>query len=116
MVTYMGRGVFLRGQPRPIPKGGPQRRQIFGPPTCIHMVRQIAAKFYMVIKLDEQKLFTVSTTLPSLAIFFHTNAEARSICSSLPSCYCLFTSDKLQNRAAQYTLTDVVQSDICFVR
>jgi len=80
------------------------------------MVRQIAAKFYMVIKLDEQKLFTVSTTLPSLAIFFHTNAEARSICSSLPSCYCLFTSDKLQNRAAQYTLTDVVQSDICFVR
>ena len=90
------RGVVpvLGGHLCPIPRGGRASPKIFGPPTCMHMVWERATKFCMVIKLDERKIFTGSTTPPALAKICVTRMLTRNVlmvvnlCTSPINCCC----------------------------
>jgi len=47
--------------------------------SYVHTVRHTAAKFRMVIKLEERKIFTGSTTLPDLGDNFVTRMLGRVV-------------------------------------
>ena len=84
----------FRGSSMPHPKGGRASPKIFGPPTCMHIVWERATKFCMVIKLDERKIFTGSTTPPALAKICVTRMLTRNVlmvvnlCTSPINCCC----------------------------
>ena len=52
----MERSVFLGGQSRPIPRGGPSVPAVLGSPTRAHTAWETATKFCVVIELDERKI------------------------------------------------------------
>ena len=56
---------------------GPTKR--LGPPTCSHSARETATTLCMVIKLDVGKIFTWSTTLPTLAKRFGARMLTRDL-------------------------------------
>ena len=69
--TYEVGVCLLRSAMPPSEKGRvPAFSKFLGPFTCVNTVREMATKFYMVIKLDARKIF------PELSM----NADVRSVC------------------------------------
>ena len=76
--------MFLGVSHDPTQGAGPESANFLGPPTCAHLTRETSTKFCRMIKLDERKISTRSTTpLPWPMIFSDIDADVRSVAAGL---------------------------------